>query len=276
MTSFQKIIKYCATAFAIFLVVTIIGGAVTALLAVSGVKSLKTEIKENKAEFSELKEYAVTSDKIQKLDIDVGAADIVIEKGEKFSVKYSGVNFDFEQEKNKLEIESEADTFFSFEASGQLIISVPEKMSFEKVTLSAGAGDIYIESLKCDSLDLDLGAGQVDIDYLKVKTKASVDGGAGEMTIASGSINNLDISLGVGQTNITAKLGGKSEIDAGVGELNLTLTGEKKDYTVSADTGIGDFRVDGSRVSAGDIIGDGESLIDIDGGIGVVRVEFAE
>lgn len=275
MTSFQRIIKYCATALAIFLIVTIIGGAITALLAVSGVKSLKNEIKENKAEFSELKQYTLTSEKIDKLDIDVGAVDIIIEKGESLTVKYSGVNFGFEQEKNKLEIENDSDGVFGFDAVGKLLVTVPEKMSFEKVSLCAGAGDIYIESLNCGSLDLDLGAGEVEIDSLRVKTMASIDGGAGEMTIASGFISNADISLGVGQTVISAQLSGKNEIDAGVGELRLTLEGEKESYTVSADTGIGDFRVGGERVSDGDVVGSGENLVDIDGGIGVVRVEFA-
>ncbi|MBQ7295238.1 MAG: DUF4097 family beta strand repeat protein [Clostridia bacterium] len=275
MTSFQKVIKYCATAFAIFLIVTIIGGAVTALLAISGVHSLKTEIKENKAEFSELKEYTLKSDEIDKLDIDVGAVDIIIEKGNSFTVKYSGINFDIDEEKNKLEIENDSDSIFGFDAVGKLLITVPDKMSFEKVSLCAGAGDIYIESLNCGSLDLDLGAGEVEIDYLRVKRDANIDGGAGELTISDGTINNPDISLGVGQTSITALLKGKSTVEAGVGELSLTLKGDKASYAVSAETGIGDFRVDGERVSDGDVIGSGESLVEIEGGIGLVRVEFA-
>lgn len=276
MTSFQRLIKYCATALAIFLIVTIIGGGVTALLTISGVKSLKNEIKENKAEFSELKEYTVSSDKIEKLEIEVGAADIVIEKGDKLTVRYSGVNFDFSEEKGKLEIENEDNSFFGFDATGKLLITVPEKMSFKKVTLSAGAGDIYIESLKCDTLDLDLGAGQVSIDTLRVTSNANIDGGAGEMTITDGNISNLEISLGVGRTEITSRLTGKSTVEAGVGELRLTLKGEKEDYTLSAETGIGDFRVDGEKISDGNVIGDGAAFVEIEGGVGAVRVEFEE
>lgn len=275
MTTFQKIIKYCATALAVFLIVTIIGGAVTALLAISGVKTLKNEIKENKAEFSELKEYTVSSE-VEALDIEVGAADIVIEKGDKLTVRYSGVNFDFSEEDGKLEIENDDDSFLGFDAAGKLVVTVPDKKSFKKVALSAGAGDIFIESLSCGSLDLDLGAGQIDIDYIRAKNDANIDGGAGEMVIASGDINNLDISLGVGKTELKALLTGKSTVEAGVGELVLTLQGKKDDYTVFAETGIGEFSVDGERVSDGYTVGDGASLVEIEGGIGAVRVNFEE
>lgn len=275
MTTFQKIIKYCATALAVFLIVTIIGGAVTALLAISGVKTLKNDIKENKAEFSELKEYSVSSE-VEALDIEVGAADIVIEKGDKLTVRYSGVNFDFSEEDGKLEIENDDDSFLGFDAAGKLVVTVPDKKSFKKVALSAGAGDIFIESLSCGSLDLDLGAGQIDIDYIRAKNDANIDGGAGEMVIASGDINNLDISLGVGKTELKALLTGKSTVEAGVGELVLTLQGKKDDYTVFAETGIGEFSVDGERVSDGYTVGDGAGLVEIEGGIGAVRVNFEE
>ncbi len=274
MTSFQKIIKYCATAFAIFLIVTIIGGAVTGLLAISGLTSLKNGIEENKADGASLQQYTLKTDKIEKLDIDVGGADVMFKKGDSFSAEYSGEGFDFDEEKAKLKIDGGA--AFGVDNSTALVITVPEKMSFEKVSLSAGAGDIYIEALKCDKLDIDLGAGKLEAEYIKVKTSASIDCGAGTLIINSGDINNADMSLGAGKTVVTAKLSGKSEIDAGVGKFILTLVGDKSDYTVSADTGIGEFKVDGERIRDSYNVGDGESLVDIDGGIGSVKVEFQQ
>ena len=49
MTSFQRIIKLVADAIAIGLVVSIIGGASTFILAISGITSIKNEIEEAKA-----------------------------------------------------------------------------------------------------------------------------------------------------------------------------------------------------------------------------------
>ncbi len=274
MTSFQRIIKYGATAFAIFLIVTIIGGAVTGIMGISGLTSIKNRIEENKTDFTSLQQYNVKSDKIEKLDIDVGGADVMFKKGDTFTVEYSGGGFDFEEAGSKLEIDGGAD--FGVDNSIALVITVPEKMSFDKVSLSAGAGDIYIEAIKCDKLDIDLGAGKLEAEYIKAKNSASIDCGAGTLTINSGDISNADMSLGAGKTVVTAKLSGKSEIDAGVGKFTLTLMGDKSDYTVSADTGIGEFKVDGERIRDSYNIGDGESLVNIDGGIGSVKVEFQQ
>lgn len=274
MTSFQRLIKYCATALAIFLIVTIIGGGVTAILTVTGAKSLKNKYDENKAQFSQLEEYIPADTKPEKLYVEAGAADILIKKGESFTLKYSGVNFSFKEEDGKLKIESSEGSLFSFGAAGQLIITVPEKMSFKKVEISAGAGDISVESLVCDVLKLDLGAGQVSIDNIIAKKNAEIDGGAGEIIIAQGNMTNADVSLGLGKAEITAQLKGKSTVEAGVGDTRLTLKGNKADYRLVAEAGIGAFRVDGDRVSDGEVIGDGENFVEIEGGIGAVSVQF--
>lgn len=276
MTSFQRIIKYCATALAIFLIVTIIGGGVTAILTVTGIKSIKNEIEENKEQFSQLEEYIVADKSPESLYIEVGAANMAIEKGDKFTVRYAGTNFSFSEEEDKLKIESNGGSLFSLGFTGQLVITVPEKISFKKVSVSAGAGDIYIESLVCDSLELDLGAGRMDVDYIRVNKDAEFDGGAGEMIIADGSISNLELSSGVGKTDATVHLKGKNTLEAGIGDTKITLKGKKENYTISAETGIGDFRVDGKRVADGDIIGDGKDIVEIEGGIGAVRVRFEE
>ncbi len=276
MTSFQRLIKYCATALAIFLIVTIIGGGVTAILTVTGAKSIKNKYDENKAQLSQLEEYIPADTKPEKLLIETGSAEILIKKGESFTLKYAGVSFGFKEEKGKLTIESNEGSLFSFGAVGQLIITVPEKMSFKKVEISTGAGDISIENLVCDTLKLDLGAGQVSIDNIKVKKNAEIDGGAGEITIAQGNMTNADISLGVGKAEITAQLKGNSTVEAGVGDTRLTLKGNKADYRIVAEAGIGDFRVDGDRVSDGEVIGDGENFVEIEGGIGAVRVQLEE
>lgn len=277
MTSFQKIIKYCATALAIFLIVTIIGGGVTAILTVTGAKSLKNKYEENKAQLSQLEEYIPALQTPEKLYIETGAADIVIEKGEVFALKYAGADFRFKEDEGKLKIENNEGSLFSFgEVAGQLVITVPEKMSFKKVEINAGAGDIQIENLVCDSLDLDLGAGQVNVNHIKINKNADIDGGAGEITVSDGYMANADISIGVGKAEIAAYLSGNSTVEAGVGDTKLVLKGDKTDYTVITDAGIGGFSVDGDHVSDGEVIGDGENTVEIEGGIGAVRVQFEE
>lgn len=275
MTSFQKIIKYCANTFAIFLIIGIIGGASSALLAITGISTIKDRVEENKESVyiedeNNFQQLELSNKKVEKLKIDVLSANIVIRTGKEFSVKYSGVNFDFEQKDNKLEIENESD----FSSVGQLLITVPEKMAFKKFTLNSGAGNVSIENLACDELDLDLGAGQTNIDYLAVKKEGEIDTGVGKMDISSGVINNLEASLGVGQSVIKAELKGKSKVDSGIGKLNLILVGDGSAYTLKTKAGIGELKIDGEKLTGNKTVGNGENYITIENGIGAVDVRF--
>ncbi|MBO4992206.1 MAG: hypothetical protein J6E42_08640, partial [Firmicutes bacterium] len=79
---------------------------------------------------------------------------------------------------------------------------------------------------------------------------------------------------GVGEVNMVSSLKGKSKIDYGVGELNLTLVGEPEDYTISLDKGLGSAIIDGKEMGDGAVYGDGENSVEIDGGIGELNVRW--
>ena len=79
MTTFQKVIKYLAMAFAIFLTVSIIGGLLSMFGLFGGFLG-------GDAVTEDIKTYAVSSD-IQSLDVKINAADFTIKPGENFSVE---------------------------------------------------------------------------------------------------------------------------------------------------------------------------------------------
>lgn len=275
MTSLQKVIKYCATAFAIFLIVAIIGGISTGLLAITGISSFKNQLEEKKENAyieneKELKPFELSGEKIEKVEIDVLSANIVIETGDEFSVKYSGDDFEFEQKNNKLEIENDS----KLGAVGQLLIKVPEKMEFKKFSLSSGAGNMSIKNLTCYELDFDLGAGKTNIDSLTVKSCGEIDAGAGELNVTNGNMNNVEISLGLGKCEIRALFKGKSSVDTGLGQTNLVLLGSKENYTLKCETGLGEFKVENERLTKNSTVGQGESFIEVDGDIGKVNINF--
>ncbi len=272
MTPIQKLIKLIADAMAIGLVVSIIGGIATAIFAVSGITALKNEIKEIKAN-EEFTLYDVEDD-ISNISLNLSTASLAIKQGDNFSVYY-GEGFRIKTKKGILYIEDTIKEMFNIASSHTVIITVPKNKTFGKVNINSGVGSIYIEKLTCDTLDLDSGVGTADIDYIKVNSKAQIDGGVGDMTITKGSINNLDYSVGIGKADINAKLIGKSEIEAGIGDVKLCLAGGNNLYTLKSDTGIGAIRVDGEKLSDDSSLGTGENIVEIDGGIGTVRIDFA-
>ena len=76
MTTLQKVIKYLAIAFAIFLTVSIIGGILSAVGLFGGLFSSDSVLEE-------VKTYSVAKD-IHNLDIEINAADLYIKEGDAF------------------------------------------------------------------------------------------------------------------------------------------------------------------------------------------------
>lgn len=270
MTSIQKLIKIIADAIAIGLVISIVGSAATLIITISGVKAIKNEIKEAQAN-EELSVYSVENN-INNISLDLAVSSLAIKKGDKFSVCYSD-GFGIRSKNGILYIEDDATQLLDFGDSRRVIITVPEKKALDKVSISSGLGSVYIEKLICNKLDLDLGVGSTDIDYIKATAKSEIDGGIGNITVKGGLLGNLDYSVGIGKSDITAKLSGDSEIEAGIGDLRLNLVGGENIYTLKGETGIGPIRV-GSDTLSGKM-GIGENKVDIDGGIGNVKVDFA-
>ena len=94
------------------------------------------------------------------------------------------------------------------------------------------------------------------------------------MTITNANLNNLDLDMGVGKLSLTSKILGNSKIDSGIGEIDLNLVGNKEDYKLHIDKGIGNVTADGTNLGDDSKYGDGNNYIDIDGGIGSINIDF--
>ena len=264
MTTAQKIIKYCAIAFAVFLIVSIIGGIVG---AVTSVPALVSDGR------GEMETYAVT-ETVKNLEIDLSGARLEIKTGDRFSVESDHKYLRVENADGTLAIKEDRPAF-GFSTEGvQVILTVPENFTFEKTAISTGAGMVKVDTLSSQRLSLDLGAGEVDIGTLTATDRASINGGAGELRIDGGELADLDLNIGVGEADLESRLTGNCSIDYGVGELNLTLTGTPDDYCITLDKGVEKATLDGKKMSDDVKYGNGETSIEIDGGVGAMKIEF--
>lgn len=268
MTTFQKIIKYCAIAFALFLTVSIITGIVG---AVSGV----TYLFSGRTAAGEMKTYTI-GDPVRNLEIELGGAELEIRTGEKFQVESDHKYLKLENSEGSLRIHEDRPAFGSNPGGVRVRLTVPEEHVFEKADISAGAGMMKIDVLQADTLSLDLGAGEASIGMLAANANARINGGAGELTIRDGKLANLNFDMGIGEADLTCELTGNCEIDYGVGELNLTLAGTADDYRIILDKGLGEAMLNNEAMSDGTVYGNGENSIDIDGGVGDLRIRFRD
>ena len=276
MTTLQKVIKYLAIAFAIFLIVTIIG-AVLGAVGLLGVLFTKDDATQE-ADIGDMKTYSITSE-IHSLNIRINAADFCIKDGTVFSVESNLKNLGVVDQNGTLTIHDptkiKLNTSSAYE-NAVLTIYIPSGTVFEKVNIHTGAGKFTVDSLSADTVDFELGAGDVSINTLVAAKSADIEGGAGRITISGGALKNLDLEMGVGQLNLTSALTGECQLDLGIGESNITLTGNRENYKLDLEKGIGNITVDGERVSDYGSSGNGTAKVEISGGIGSIHVRFAQ
>ena len=275
MTTTQKIIKYLAIAFALFLVISIF--SIIFGLSREIISSINSDKKDSKL----LEEYTTISNNVNNIEsfkIDISNDDIEIKEGEKFEVKTNDPDVKFYHENGKVKIKT--DKTFSWHLSnssrGTIIIYLPNEFNITELDLNLGAGKIDIDKIFVETLLMDLGAGTMTAKEINVYEKATINGGAGNINIYSGTINNLNLKLGAGNASIESDLTGSNTLTTGVGKLNLGLSRSKDNYKFDISKGLGNIILNDFDVSEDILIGDGETKIKISGAVGNIIINTAE
>lgn len=276
MNTAQRVIKYCAIAFAILL----IGGIITAIISVvaalgyvfgswDGDSASISDVTEV-VEIGEVSERNLTS-----LHIDVKATNVVIERGSEFTVEANEDVLQISRGGNALYVQEKDFSWLKDwdTRGGELKIVLPESWdSLETLRLNAGAGRAELRDLKVHNLELELGAGKTEISNVTATERTKINGGAGYLAVHESELKDLDLDMGVGKVELDVKLTGNTQIDAGVGKLELNLRGTLAEYRVKIEKGLGTITLNGEKLSDGAVRGDGEHLVDIDGGVGAIEI----
>ena len=274
MTTAQKVIKYLATAFAVFLIITtisaILSGGYALLSALGLIHTNKDIVTENLKVIS--KEVKV----VTTLKIDLAYTNLDIKTGDDFKVETNNSKITFEENNGSVKIKEENRNWLNNNnMSSNLIIYIPEDMiAIDETKIQTGAGKINIEKLNTQSLYLELGAGDVYIENVIATGETKIDGGVGKAELKSCEINNLKANLGMGEFTFSGKLTGKSKIDSGVGAINIDLIDNKNNYKIDVSKGLGNVTLDGQKLETDRVYGIGENYLDIDGGIGEIKIDF--
>lgn len=269
MKQSQKIIKYLAIAFALFLTFSIIS------IISYGVSFIGNLFDSDKDSITEKLNDLDINDNTLLLDINTSSSNITIKSGDVLKAETNNKYINSKQDNNKLYITEKKHNILRDNES-EIIIYIPDDFIFDGVSIETGAGKVNIETLSTKKLYLNLGAGKVEINDLNVLEKAKVDGGAGEIVINAININNLDLDMGIGKFMLIGQLFGKTEIDQGIGTVDLNLLGNKDDYQIHLDKGLGSVKIDGNNINNDETLGNGNNKIDIDGGIGSIEINFTK
>lgn len=273
MTSWQKAIKYTALVFAILLIIGIFSSLLNAFWIADDFVSINEKGKksENYADF----ENKEISQNIISLDFDIDSVNLKIIEADEFSLETAVKDLKLKEENGCLKVKQK-NSFGKPEHGDGITLYIPKDFVFENVKIHTSAGKFSASAVSAENIDLEFGAGKVTIDRLYAQKNASIDGGVGKVEIKDGNLNNADFEMGVGALKLTATLVGECDFDLGIGENDITLKGNKEDYKIFVDKGVGDIKIGSYDAHDGEVFGDGTNKIDLDCGIGAVNVEFSE
>lgn len=264
MSDIQKIIKYFALALAVFLIVSIISTITAICMSIANIFDDNTN--------TNLDNITI-NDNIYILVIDTISSNIIIKQGDNLSIKTNNKYIKYNQDGKRLVIKEDKN-WFSNKDEKDLIIIVPSHYQFDEVLIDNGAGQINIDTLTTKKLNFELGAGKVTISNLIVLDETIIEGGAGEIIISDAHLNNLNLDIGIGKVTIKSKITGISEINAGIGSLELNLIGN--DYKIKTEKGIGSIKINDVDANNNSYYGNGTNNLNISGGIGNIKINTGD
>ena len=274
MTTAQKVIKYIATAFAVFLVVTILSAI---LSGTYGLMSALGLVNTEQASITEdLKVIGSEINDIGTLKIDLAFTNLEIKIADAFKVETNNSKISFTESNGSVKIKEEnKNSFLNSNDTSMLYVYLPKDiLDLDEVIIKAGTGRVKIEDLKTKKLNLELGAGEAYIENIVAMEEAKIDGGVGKIELKSCEINKLKANLGMGEFIFAGKLTGKNEVDSGIGAISIDLIDNKQNYTIDVKKGLGNIMLDGQKIEMDSVYGTGENYLDIDGGIGEIKIDF--
>ena len=273
MKKAQKIIKYLAIAFGLYLAINIIGLIIFGFSMLLGIDVAKNVFTGTGSELVQYNE--VFLEEIEELDIEIDFADFEIKTGEELKIEGQiRENFKIKVENKILKIEDISKKWiFNSNSAERLTLYIPEEFEFSKAEIEIGAGTTNIEKLKAKEINFNLGAGAVKIENCEAE-KADIECGAGKVEIHNSSLENLDLDAGVGEFSYKGYILGNSKIQCGIGKLILDLEGGEETYSINAEHGIGEIRLNGNKLEDNKTQGSGENKIKIEGGIGEIQINM--
>lgn len=196
-----------------------------------------------------------------ELDIELKYDELVLEEGDSYSVKVyndTGDNVTVKENADTLKVRSTKRA----SKSRKVCISYPKDVKLKKLEIEMGAGTAYINrDIQTEKMEVEMGAGEFE-------SNASVTAKEADLQIGTGSMTFTDLSAE------------KTDGECGLGELNLTVTGEQEDYNYDLECGIGNLDVGSDSYSG---LGREKSIsntgadrkLDLECGMGNMSVSFS-
>lgn len=191
--------------------------------------------------------YCLGTD-VENLDIEVGGC-ILETKTSKDDSFYIEVNKAY-----KFQGYVEDDTLYIKASNGAktwnkmgsctITLYVPRNFGFENVDIEMGAGVLEVSDLLAgDCISLEVGAGQIVIDNIQSNT-LELEIGAGEIKLKNMDVyEELSAEVGMGNFEANGVVMGKADIQCAMGNVDLELAGGETSYNYIVECAMGNIDI---------------------------------
>lgn len=221
-------------------------------------------------------------DNVKNLDFDLSMGDVSIVEGDGFAISGSEIISEISEDGETWKLKSPKRKWhhwFTNHASGEWKITLPRNHQFERVSINFAAAEIEIETIAADTLVIKGGAGEADIDIMRVRDSLDLQIGAGEIQIAGGDIDgNSRIKCGAGSLDMAlSHMKGSVTVDCGMGSIDMDLPGHRKEYTIKSQSSLGSVNIesddsDQEDFQGADILAD----LDLNCAMGEINLDFED
>lgn len=231
MNGVQKVIKYFAMAFAIFLAVCIFGAIITVVTGVATGIAGVNYLTEDKDRINLSEQYSAEDIKnfgIKKIYVECDA-EIVVKPGDALSVEAFNVTKDYEIRCNDGKICVIQDTpainfvwnwFEVADAKEKVEITVPEDFAAEEVKINSGSGKVSVSGIDADRMLMYSGSGKVTMESIKSKY-LHIDSGSGRVELIECYTEETKLETGSGSVTADEAVLGKLYLNSGSGGVRM-------------------------------------------------------
>lgn len=292
MSSTQKAIKYLAMFLSVCLTISIIAAIVKVGVGVMGA-FIPSQV--TKQQFGERGKKDVPSGKgrekeerytgVENLKIDSGIYKVIIKADrEKEDVKVTLQNvsssYNLKYDAQSKTLVGKGNNWFSKlmgkeeETNGKIVVHLPRNQKLHKVEIDMGVGAVFLKKLEAEKLEVQCGVGGFVCEDVRAD-EVKMDGGVGTIDLKDIQFKDTELTGGIGNIKLVGKLEGKTQICAGMGDLNIKINEQRLNYNCKVQTGLGAIYIDGKKTSNMEAYNNNQpNLLDIEGGVGIIHVDF--
>ena len=201
-----------------------------------------------------------------KLLPDVG--DLTVQPGDSWSLSYDlrypeRLRWSVDGDTLTVEYDYPKGDYNNVSIDDSITLTFPRGLELEWMEVESGMGSIEVQDLTAQQIEVSGGMGNFDATNLNASRRLYIDAGMGDV-------------------DVSGSFGGEVELNCGMGSVSLEVLGaSREDFDYDLDVGMGSLSIEGIETDG--FLGgeyktnDGkERSITVDGGMGDVKISFAE